>query len=309
MKIINSLSELSLDNSVVALGTFDGLHLGHKSIVEKALELARAKACPAVVFSFSSHPLELLNPELAPSLLLTYEEKAEALRHMGVDILVSIRFDKELAEISAQEFANILCSKACPQAIVVGENFTYGKKGRGNPELLLEECTARGIELQILPLLHVDNLQASSSRIRQLVMQGDIQTANRLLGRLYCLSGQVVQGSQIGRTIGFPTANINLAATRLAIPAVGGYIVSVKYQDRIYKGIANIGFNPTVGSLKEKRLEVHLLDFQGDLYGQELSVCFHKYLCAEQKFANLDELKAHIARQKALAEAYFADKN
>lgn len=307
MKIIKNLSELSLNNSIVALGTFDGLHLGHKSIIEKALELANIHACPAVVFSFSSHPLELLKPQFAPSLLLTYEQKEAALRNMGVDILVSVRFDKDISEISAHDFAGILCSQACPRAIVIGDNFTYGQQGLGNSTSLAAECTARNIELYVLPLLHVDGLQASSSTIRNLIASGDIQTANHLLGRHYSLGGTVICGSQIGRTLGFPTANIRIADTRLAIPRLGGYIVEVDYQGKLHQGIANIGFNPTVGSLSELRFEVHLLNFSGDLYDQQLRVYFHKYLCAEQKFANLDELKAHIAKQKQAAKEYFAN--
>lgn len=307
MKIVNKLSEMSLANSVVVLGTFDGLHLGHKSIIEKALMLASEKDCPAVVFSFSSHPLELLSPELAPSLLLSYEQKAEILRSMGVDVLVSIRFDQDISVISAQGFVDILCGQACPRALVVGENFTYGQQGRGNATSLSADCLMRDIELYTLPLLNVHGLPVSSSLIRKMITEGDIQQANQLLGRVYSLSGTVLHGSQIGRTLGFPTANIDLQGTRLTIPAGGGYIVEVEYRGQLYKGIANIGFNPTVGGLAAKRLEVHILNFTGNIYDQQLGIYFHKYLCAEQKFANLDELRTHIAGQKVAAIEYFAN--
>lgn len=306
MKIIKNLADLSLAKSVVALGTFDGLHLGHKSIVEKAIELAQLMGCPTVVFSFSSHPLELLNPDKAPKLLFNYEEKAAMLRQMGVDVLVSIPFDKSVSGITAHDFVDILCDKTNPQAIVIGENFNYGQQGKGNAETLAAECQIRGIKLFVLPLLGVDGTQASSTNIRSLILSGDIQTANKLLGRVYSLHGKVVYGSQIGRTIGFPTANISVTDKRMLIPAVGGYIVEAEYQGKCYPGIANIGFNPTVGGVREKRLEVHIIDFDGNIYGEQLRVYFHKYLCAEQKFADLQQLKEHIATQKELAKSFFS---
>ncbi len=304
MKVIESFQKIKphLNNCVIALGTFDGIHLGHRAVIDAAIRYGQEKKHPIIVFSFSNHPRAFINPEQAPAMLLDNQEKTLLLDELGVDVLVNIKFDEHIINIEPTDFLELLCKYLKPQAIFVGDNFTYGKLGKGNTNTLKTECLQRKIFLNVLPMLTINGITVSSSTIRALLAKGNIELANKLLGRKYSFRGKVVHGAKIGRTIGFPTANIELPTL---VPPNGGYIAEVKYNNKLYPAIANIGINPTVGTALKKRLEVHIFDFNEDIYGKEIVVYLHKYLVGEIKFNSIEDLKKHIKDISKMARDYF----
>lgn len=310
MEVITNLTQVnkSLFGCAMALGTFDGVHLGHRTVINAARNYAHQHNRPAAVFSFANRPLDFILPRQNTEALADNQNKLKLLADLGVDALLHIRFDEQIVNITAEDFMNILVKYFRPAALFVGDNFTYGKAGAGNTQTLRAECARRSIDLEVLPLLSIDGTIVSSTNIRQAVKSGQMELAAKLLGRWYRMEGTVVHGAAIGRTIGFPTANIELLDIPLALPPTGGYIVSVEYAGHIYPGIANIGINPTVKTAVHPRLEVHILDFAQDIYNHRIQVDFHKYLGPEQRFAGLTELKNYIAEVSALARAYFKNK-
>lgn len=306
MEIITSLEALKTEYSpsVIALGTFDGLHLGHRDIIDTARAYAQKHDLKLIVFTFSNHPLLLIKPELVPVRIITQEQKAKYLEKWGVDILVSVSFEQALAELSPDEFLQKLAvfNYRC---LVVGENFSYGFLGSGKTDTLQRTGLHKHFEVIIRKLVKCGKNVISSTGIRSLIQAGHIEHANQMLGRAYSLTGIVTHGAQRGRAIGFPTANIELQRSETAVPAVGGYAVKVKVDDKLYFGMANIGNNPTFGDVEHARLEVNLFDFHGDLYGRQITVYFYKYVRGEEKFANIDELKARITEDQLNIKKYF----
>ena len=309
MQVIRSFAEIkdSVKGCILALGTFDGVHLGHREIISKAKKYANEKKLKTIIFSFSNHPFVHLKPEQVPYMLLNNEDKESIIEELGVDVLINVAFDQELANLEAKEFVDLLYQYLQPLKIVVGENFTYGKFGAGNVITLSKECKLRNIELAIQPLIRIDDLLVSSTNIRQAITLGEISLANLLLARTHFIQGKVVKGSQIGRTIGFPTANLELLGLNLAIPANGVYVAKVLTESKQeFYAIANIGTNPTVKSTMDKRLEVHILNFQGNIYGEKLRVYFYEKIRLEQKFNSLQELAEQLYRDKNFVLNYFS---
>lgn len=309
MEIITSLEAVKTEYSpsVIALGTFDGLHLGHRDIIATACAYAVQHGLKLVVFTFSNHPLAQIKPDLVPVRIITQEQKAEYLAHWGVDILVSVPFDKALAGLSPDEFLEKLAvfNYRC---LVVGENFSYGFLGSGKTDTLQRTGLHRHFTVIVRPLVKCGKNVISSTGIRSLLRAGHLEHANKMLGRIYSLSGIVEHGEQRGRTIGFPTANVELQRSTTAVPAAGVYAVQVKVEAKLYAGMANIGNNPTFGDVEHARLEVNLFDYQGDLYGQQIIVYFYHYLRGEVKFAGIEALQTQIAADKASIKNYFQDK-
>lgn len=235
MEIITSLEALKTEYSpsVIALGTFDGLHLGHRDIIETAHAYAQKHDLKLIVFTFSNHPLSLIKPELVPVRIITQEQKAKYLEKWGVDILVSVPFEQALAELSPDEFLQKLAvfNYRC---LVVGENFSYGFLGSGKTDTLQRTGLHKHFEVIIRELVRCGKNVISSTGIRSLIQAGHVEHANQMLGRAYSLTGIVTHGAQRGRTIGFPTANIELQRSETAVPAVGGYAVKVKLDDKLY---------------------------------------------------------------------------
>lgn len=309
MQVINSFQELKAEHKgcVLALGTFDGVHLGHREIISAARKYAQKEKLKTIIFSFSNHPFVHLKPEQAPSMLLTNIDKESVIAALGVDILINVAFDKELANLEASDFIKLLYDYLAPKKIVVGENFTYGKFGAGNTRSLEQECCKRDISIHVQPLIRIGDLLVSSTNIRQAITLGQISLANLLLARTHFITGIVVKGSQIGRTLGFPTANIELSGMNLAIPTSGVYVAKVLLiNGQEYPAIANIGINPTVKNTLERRLEVHILNFEGDLYTQRLRVYFYEKIRNEKKFNNLDELTLQLCKDQFFVEQYFS---
>ncbi|CUH96138.1 hypothetical protein P22_2226 [Propionispora sp. 2/2-37] len=290
-------------NVVIALGTFDGLHIGHQSVINKAV--ARARACDgtSVVFTFSNHPLSMLDPERCPPQLVTLQEKIKLLAGMGVDVLFTVPFTPSFLTLKAEQFIQLLADHFQPRHIVVGPNYSFGSKSAGTPELLRAAGCNYHFFVDVEPAVKIDDQVVSSTLIRQLISEGRVSQAERFLGRPFALAGQVVGGEKRGRTIGFPTANIKIDIS-LAIPANGVYAVRVFARGQIYNGVANIGTNPTFQGV-QKRLEVHLLDFAGNLYDSTIEVHFLAWLRGETVFKDIEELKLQIIRDIETAQRYF----
>jgi riboflavin kinase / FMN adenylyltransferase len=299
--------QTALTPTAIALGNFDGIHCGHRQVIEPVLA-AREQAVLrlyATVVSFSPHPREFFSRKPL-ALLSPFEERIALLEQTGVDQLMVLPFDQELANLSPEEFVDqILVDRLQAKHISVGKDFRFGHRRAGNADLLQQLAARHGIEVTQVSLQTLDGERISSSAIRQALAQGDIQTTSQLLGRPYRLIGKVVEGQKVGRTIGFPTANLQLPPNKL-VPAQGVYGVRVSGKDlnqgNAIAGVMNIGNRPTVNG-GEETIEVHVLDWQGDLYGQELTVELLEFIRSEQRFPSLDALKAQISADCAIARS------
>ena len=307
MKLITSLEELNnaqLLPSAAALGTFDGVHRGHQEVILTTKEYARQHHLQLMVFTFSTHPLASLKPELEPARLLDNEAKVHLMVELGVDILVNIPFTKELAARSADEFLSLLV-KAGVRAVGIGDNFSFGAGGRGNVHLLKAEHTRYGLTVLARPLLKVDSMVVSSTNIRRAIKEGRVALAREMLGRPYEIRGKVVSGDHRGRSLGFPTANLKLLGTHMAIPAFGVYAGSVKVGKQRYDAMVNVGDNPTFAN-QETRLEVHLFNFDGNLYGQEIRVELWLRIRGEKKFSSLEKLIRQLQEDEKMVKSLLA---
>lgn len=310
MEIITSL-DAELKNkypaTVIALGTFDGLHLGHTDVINTAKDYAERSGLKLAVFTFSNHPLALIRPDLVPVRIISAEEKIKLLESFGVDYLINIPFTEDFAALSPDEFLDRL---ACfnYRCLVVGENFTYGFLGSGKTETLERSGRKNGFDVIVRPLVKINGNVVSSTGIRNLIQAGHIEYANRMLGRAYTITGKIVHGEQRGRKLGFPTANIELLHGEMAVPAPGVYAVTASIEGSIYEGMGNIGNNPTFNDVEHARLEVNLFNCSGDLYGKTMSVQFHKYIRAEKKFSVVEELCQQIEEDKKAIKTYFLNK-
>lgn len=298
MKIIRHADQLQPEDRPVhaAIGVFDGVHLGHQRVLAQAREDAAQTRGLAVVVTFDRHPASVLAADRAPLLIHSLAQKLGLLREAGMDAAWVIPFDLEFSQLAAEEFLRML-KRGFRQvrSISVGREFVFGRQRRGNVALLEEQGQAHGFQVRGLPAFMVEGQVVSSTRIREAISDGQMEWASRLLGRPYSLAGLVQLGQQLGRKLGFPTANIDL--TGLVLPPDGVYAVRVRHDGFLRSGVLNIGVRPTVSAEQAKRqCEVHLLDFDGDLYGKVLEIIPVQRLRAEQRFPSLDELKAQIQR-------------
>lgn len=279
--------------ATVALGNFDGVHLGHAALV-RAAHGARPDL-PVAVLTFEPHPREFFRPDDPPFRLSLPAERQAALAALGVGLIYEVPFTAEFSHVSAERFiAEVLQGGIGAAHLVCGPDFAFGHRRGGDAAFLAASAEKRGMGLTIVPQLADAGGPISSTRIRRLLQDGYPQRATAELGRPWAIRGTVSQGDQRGRTIGFPTANIPLG--RHLEPARGVYAITALLADgRLLQGVANIGRRPTIGAGLESRLEAHIFDFAGDLYGQDVSVALHAYLREEQKFSSLDALKAQIA--------------
>lgn len=300
MEIITSLGQLHKATvpCVVALGTFDGLHLGHQDVIRTAKEQAERTGAKLAVFTFSNHPYALIRPDMIPPALITPKEKQQLLEAMGVDILIDIPFNAEVAQLTPQYFVEKLQDLGY-DCLVVGENFTYGVRGEGNVHTLEESAQKLGFRLIVRHLVMGAGAVVSSTAIRQLIAEGKVEQAAKMLGRAYRLSGIVAHGNERGRLLGYPTANLELENAQVAVPLGGVYAVRAYLADSsVYGGMANIGSNPTFGDVAKPRLETNIFDFSGNLYEQPLTIEFVARIRGEVKFNGLEALKAQLAADK-----------
>lgn len=287
----------------VVLGNFDGLHKGHQQLIRLGKEIADQNGEELAVFTFYPQIQELFDPAFC--YLLPEEKKAERLRQLGVDVLQTVPFDAQIARLTPEAFVKtILVEKMHAQHVVVGFNYTFGYQGAGNPEKLQELCSQYGISVTVMEPCCVDDEIVSSSTIRSYLKDGRIEKVNEMLGYVYTVSGVVCQGNQIGRTIGFPTANI-MAPPKLLLPANGVYAALTKVDGVTYPGILNIGLRPTIKNSVGINIEVNLFHFDADIYGKEIEIGIRYFLRSEVKFSGLEALKAQLEKDKAQTRQLF----
>ena len=294
MQVFNEINSEN-KNLSIALGFFDGIHLGHKAVIGSAVSFAKNNNLKSAVITFENHPKCLIN-NTEPEYILSKSEKLNILESLGVDYVYFLKFTEELSKLSASEYIEFLCNNLEPKAISTGFNHNFGANKDGNSEFLNSIKTKYGFEyFQSPPVKTDDGEIVSSSKIRESLKQGNIELVNKMLGYNYFINETVIEGEKIGRTIGFRTANI-LYPTNLLNIGKGVYSVDVEYNSAQFKGIANFGIRPSLGNTQTPILEVHILDFEKDIYGEKILVKFKKKIRDERKFKSLDELKAQITK-------------
>jgi riboflavin kinase / FMN adenylyltransferase len=287
---------------VVTTGTFDGVHAGHRQIIARLRETAVRVGGETILLTFFPHPRMVLFPDRMQVLLNTQAEKIALLEKAGIDHLVIHPFTREFSMLDSRAFVeDVLVKKFRTERLVIGYDHHFGRDREGSFEHLRQFGPVYGFEVEEIPAHEVDHVEVSSTKIRNAIQTGDVSTANHLLGYAYPLSGTVVKGRQLGRTIGFPTANLQVLDAYKLIPADGVYAVWVTIKNTLWPAMMNIGMRPTVDGL-HRTLEVHVLNFEGDLYGEQISLRFAARLRDEKKFENLDALKAqlHTDREQTL---------
>ncbi len=294
-----------LRGAIVALGNFDGFHLGHQAVVARAVEQARAAGRPAIVATFDPHPVRLFRPDAPFFRLTTLDQRERLFAAAGADAMLVFRFDRALASRTAAQFVEMLTQDLGAAGVVTGEDFTFGAGRSGNVAVLREFGAALGLTAEaVAPVADENGIVISSSRIRDALLAGDCAAAARLLSRPFAIEGAVIHGDKRGRTIGFPTANMELGS--YVRPAYGIYAVRVRLPDgRCLDGAANLGIRPTFDPPREL-LETYLFDFSGDLYGQTIEVALIERLRAEAKFESLDALVAQMDEDVRRARAILA---
>ena len=292
-----------LDNAVVTSGTFDGVHLGHQKIINRLNEVAELTNGESVVITFYPHPRSVISPDnQIVKLLSTLDEKIDLLEKSGVNNLLIIPFTREFSELSSEEFIQKIFIQAIgTKTLVIGYDHRFGKNREGGFNYLKLNKDKYGFEIEEISRQDIENVVVSSSKIRKALQEGDVPSAEHFLGRNYALSGVIVKGKQLGRTIGFPTANIQVREIAKLIPSDGVYAVKVYYKNEAFGGMLNIGNRPTVDGTYQT-VEVNIFDFDQEIYGENLTVEFLKKIRNEQKFNGLDELKAQIAKDKIICE-------
>ncbi|GAA4469354.1 bifunctional riboflavin kinase/FAD synthetase [Nibrella saemangeumensis] len=288
--------------AVVTSGTFDGVHLGHQKILDRLTEIAKGHAGQTVVLTFWPHPRTVVsNDSQNLKLLSSLDEKIALLEQAGVDHLVVIPFTRSFSELTSEEFIrNILIDKIGTKKLVIGYDHRFGRNREGSFEYIRQHAGEYGFEVEEIPRQDVEAVGVSSSKIRAALSEGNVQIANKFLGRPYSLTGTIVKGRQLGRTIGFPTANIQVDDVNKLIPSNGVYAVDVWHNGRTHGGMLNIGVRPTVDGLNQT-IEAYIFDFSTDIYGEHLTVSFREFLRPEKKFSGLPELVEQLKRDEQQA--------
>jgi riboflavin kinase/FMN adenylyltransferase len=297
--VVRGLGEVAPEPSVVSIGFFDGVHRGHQTIIKRAVRVAEAEGIRSVVVTFDRHPMEVVNPGSQPKLLMTLARRARALADQGVDLVVVVPFDDALRHLPPDGFVDhVLVEPLQARRVIVGANFRFGHRAAGNVEMLSSIGPSRGFVAEGVTLLELEGIAISSTEIRRAIERGDVEFAARMLGRPPGVDGVVVRGDARGTGLGYPTANMQLSR-RVAVPAKGVYAGMFTLPDGTqYAAMTNVGVNPTFGG-QELRVEAHLLDFSGDLYGREALLDFRHRLRDEERFDSVDELVEQIHRDVA----------
>ncbi len=306
MEIIRDLDELSRVNvnTGVALGTFDGLHIGHQEVIRKMILNCQRRNLKSCVFTFANHPRELTTNAGAPPRILTLDDKVKLLESYGVDILVILNFDKRLMSIEPDAFVrDILIKGLNTRYLTVGFDFRFGKKAAGNVELLRAYANDGHYEVDIVSPVIAEGEKISSSAIRALLKEGRIEDVNNQLGRHYHVSGEVVSGKRVGNTIGFPTANLKISSNMTLIKP-GVYVTKTTVRDTVYYSVSNVGYNPTFDQ-KMFNLETYILDFNKDIYNEIITVEFHTRIRDEIKMDSLEQLIDYIKKDVGFTKEYF----
>ncbi|WP_196885791.1 bifunctional riboflavin kinase/FAD synthetase [Aureivirga sp. CE67] len=305
MLIHKSLNDFSsTKETVITIGTFDGVHVGHKKIIEQLVQDAKKHNTESLLLTFFPHPRMVLQKDMDIKLINTIEEKASLLENLGLDHLIIHPFDKEFSRLTALEFVrNILVNKLHVSKLVIGYDHHFGKNREGSFEQLKEYSELYDFEIQEIPAQDIDHISVSSTKIRKALEDGDIKRANDYLGYSFMLHGKVVKGEQIGTTIGYPTANIEISEDYKLVPKNGVYIVQTFYKDQLYYGMMNIGKRPTVFG-NHRTIEVHLFDFSENIYGENLKIELLHYLREEKKFEDIEQLKLQLEKDKTNSKRF-----
>ena len=290
---------------VVALGFFDGVHLGHGALIEKTVSRAAEKGALPAVVSFDTHPDSLVKGVEVPLINSAADREKIIDRIFGVKSVILIHFDETMMHMPWQQFAEYLRDDLLVTHVVVGHDFRFGFRGEGTPERLAEFCEANDMGIDVIPKVELGGVTVSSTYIRSLLACGDVEQANAFLGHPYCLTETVQKGFQLGRTIGAPTINMRYPEGVL-VPRHGVYAARACFDGKCCEAVTNVGVRPTVGGTTAVTVESHILDFSGDLYGKEVRIEFLKFLRPEQKFDSVDALREQIARDGEATKTYFA---
>ncbi len=305
MKIITGNDfEINSRGSVVTVGGFDGIHLGHQALIDEVIKCASYRNYNAVLLTFETHPRIALGQEREPFILTPISEKVEILKKYSLDFVIFLDPTVELLNTDREDFIKeFLIEKLHTKRLILGFNHHFGKNREGSPVYLAETIEKWNFVLTVFPPVYVEGEIVSSSRIREFIRAGNIKMANRMLGRPYSVTGEVVEGKKIGRKLGVKTANLKVHPFKL-LPANGVYVVEVEYRGERLKGVASVGVRPTVDG-KKVITEVHIFDFDREIYGEQLKVYFLEFLREEKKFSGLDELRSAIMEDIKKAKAYF----
>lgn len=304
MKIFNSLDEVKdMENTVIALGNFDGVHKGHQQIIFRTVNSAKVAGYKSAVFTFSNHPKNLMSEKTQVKNILYADEKAKIIESLGVDYLFNIPFDASIMNLDPIEFIDqLLLDTFRMKQAYCGFNYRFGYQAQGNVETLLREGLKKGFGLHVQEPYEIDGTLISSTLIRDLIRKGEMEQCQRYMGRLYAIGGEVVVGNKLGRTIGFPTSNIMIDES-MVTPPNGVYVTYCTYNGVRYPSITNVGIKPTIGMYK-KNVETHIFNFDKELYGKQIRVEFIKKTRDERKFDSVEELSKQITDDCIMAKAY-----
>jgi riboflavin kinase/FMN adenylyltransferase len=295
--------------TIVTVGTFDGVHIGHRTILKRINELAKQEGGESVLLTFWPHPRLVLFPDYNDlKLLSTLKERIELLEESGIDHLIIHPFSLSFSRITAVEYVrDILVRDINVSKLVIGYDHHFGRNREGNLEELKNRAPSYGFEVEEISAQEIDDVNVSSTKIRNALLKGNLARANEFLGYRYSVRGKVVEGEKIGRSIGFPTANVEPDESYKLIPGKGVYSVTVLYHGLLYRGMANLGSRPTVSDSDERILEVNLFDFEGDLYEKEIKITFVDRIRDEIKFESLDQLRAQLRQDALVADRHLND--
>jgi len=306
MKVYTNAKDYDRKPSVVTIGTFDGVHIGHKAILKRLINSAESNNLESVLLTFFPHPRQVVQSATDLRLINTIDEKKKLLEKEGLGSLVIQPFTKEFSRLTAEEYVrNILVNQLNAKKIIIGYDHRFGRNRTANIDDLKSFGELYGFEIEEISAQELDKVAVSSTKVRHALTNGDIKTANDYLGYAYFITGTIEKGKKIGRTINFPTANIHVDETYKLIPQNGVYVVQTEIDGKNYYGITSIGTNPTVGGEK-KTVETHVLDFKRDLYGKTLEIAFLTYIRDEEKFESVEELQQAITNDEAFARNYLS---
>lgn len=304
MIVINSLEEINnIPPCSIALGNFDGVHMGHRALISQAVAKAKELGIKSAVFTFSNHPKNLFAGKTVVKNIIYQEEKAALIEKLGVDYLFNIEFTQDIAKMNPMKFIDdLLVDKMNIREAFCGFNYCFGYQAAGNPDVLRKRGLVKGFNVNEIGPVTIDGDVVSSTLIRGLIRAGDVEECEKFLGRKYSVGGEVVVGNRLGRTIGFPTSNI-MIDENMVTPPNGVYITKCIYNGQVYDSVTNVGVKPTIGVFK-KNMETHIFDFNKELYGKHIQVVFLKMTRDEVKFHSVEELSAQIVKDCEQAKAY-----
>lgn len=317
MKVYNGIEKFTkLKNAVVTSGTFDGVHIGHQKILSRLKSIAKQTGGETVLITYWPHPRLVLGNEQSIKLLTVFEERIKLFKRYGLDHLIKIHFTKEFAKTSSADFIKkILVDGIGTRTLVIGYDHKFGHNREGSFESLLANSHTYGFNVEEIPQQEIDHIAVSSTKIRKHLLNGEIHLSNQYLGYPYCLHGKVIKGDQLGRKLGFPTANIEINSELKLIPSTGSYAVLVELNDTTYKGMLNIGIRPTIersnpeANSLQQTIEVHIFEFDQNIYDQKITIKFIKLIRKEEKFESLEALKTQLLSDEKTALTILSESN